>query len=73
MRNNDGKWSAKIQPGQSFEVEAIFDPMAHGPNAVGVIQRSVVLLTSDSNQPTMELKVGGEVLYEDDFNQKHSS
>ncbi len=60
-------WSAEIKPGETFEVGAVFDPMAHGPEAVGVIQRSVVLMTSDPNQPTLELKVGGEVLYEDEF------
>lgn len=71
MHNNDGQWSAEIEPGESFEVEAIFDPMAHGPDAVGVIQRSVILLSSDPNQPTLELKVGGEVLYEEEFEKQN--
>lgn len=67
MHNKDGEWSAEIRTGESFEVEAIFDPLAHGPDGVGVIQRSVILLTSDPNLPTLELKVGGEVLYEEEF------
>jgi rhodanese-related sulfurtransferase len=73
MHNNPVDWSAEIEPGVSFEVEATFDPMAHGPDAIGVIQRSVTLATSDSDQPNLELKVGGEVLYEEDFNDRNAS
>ncbi len=71
MHNNPTDWSAEIKPGENFEVEATFDPMAHGPDAVGVIQRSVTLATSDPDQANLELKVGGEVLYEEDFNNKN--
>ncbi len=71
MHNNPTDWSAEIKPGENFEVEATFDPMAHGPDAVGVIQRSVTLATSDPDQPNFELKVGGEVLYEEDYEKKN--
>jgi rhodanese-related sulfurtransferase len=71
MHNNPTGWSAEIKPGENFEVEAIYDPMAHGPDAVGIIQRSITLATSDPDQSTLELKVGGEVLYEEDYEKKN--
>ena len=35
--------SVQIEPGQTAEVEAVFDPAAHGPAGVGVIERQVTL------------------------------
>ena len=71
MHNNPTNWSAEIKPGENFEVEAIFDPMAHGPDATGVIQRSITLSTSDPDQSSLELKAGGEVFYEEDYKKKN--
>lgn len=34
--------SAVIAPGESAEIEAIFDPAAHGPAGVGKIERTVI-------------------------------
>ncbi len=36
----------KVVPGQTIEVEAIFDPAAHGPSGLGEINRAVILETS---------------------------
>lgn len=36
-----------IEPGQEVQIEAVFDPAAHGPAGVGPIERKVVLETSD--------------------------
>jgi hypothetical protein len=71
MHNNTTTWGAEIKPGETFELEAVFDPMAHGPNATGPISRSVFLMTSDPNMPKQELKVKGNVLSEDDYNAEH--
>ena len=35
-----------IPAGKEFQVEAVFDPAAHGPAGVGLIERSVTLETS---------------------------
>lgn len=71
MHNNPTHWSGEVKPGEDFEVNVVFDPMAHGPDATGPIQRSVQLLTSDPGQPITELKVSGLVLSKEDFNAKN--
>jgi len=36
-----------IEPGETAQVEVVFDPAAHGPAGVGPIEREVTLETSD--------------------------
>jgi len=67
MHNNPTGWATKVQPGETFEVEVLFDPMAHGPNATGPIQRDIMLFTSEKNNPVMKLKVSGNVLSEQEY------
>jgi hypothetical protein len=57
-------WSYEVQPGEEFEVEVIFDPMAHGPDAVGLIKRDVNLTTSDKD---IHMTVSANVLYDDEY------
>lgn len=38
-----------VRAGESIEIEAVFDPNAHGPAGVGLIER-VITLTSDSGE-----------------------
>ncbi|MDH5597209.1 MAG: DUF1573 domain-containing protein [Candidatus Peregrinibacteria bacterium] len=73
MHNNSGLWTGEVAPGESFMVNVVFDPMAHGPDAVGPIQRSIRLMTSAQNAPVLELTAGGNVLYEEEFNEKNES
>lgn len=40
-----------IQPGEEFELIAKFDPMAHGPDAIGPIQRTVFIKTNADKEP----------------------
>ena len=58
-------WDAVVASGDEFEVNVVFDPMAHGLSATGPISRSVMLSTSDGD---FELNVQGDVLSEEDFN-----
>jgi rhodanese-related sulfurtransferase len=62
-------WNQAIEPGESFDVYVAFDPMAHGPDAVGPISRSVFIQTSATNLEggEIEIKVSGNVLYASDF------
>ncbi|MFA6097309.1 MAG: DUF1573 domain-containing protein [Candidatus Paceibacterota bacterium] len=39
-------WSEKIAPGQSAVLEAVFDPLAHGPDAVGPITRVINIISN---------------------------
>lgn len=61
MHSRSG-WSVTIEPGQTADVEVVFDPMAHGPDAVGPITRFVSFETNDLNNQKVELKVSGEVI-----------
>lgn len=45
--------SVSLQPGQTAEVEAVFDPAAHGSAGVGEIKRSVFVNTQGN--PNFEL------------------
>lgn len=40
-----------IQPGEEFELTAEFDPMAHGPDAIGPIQRTIFIKTNAEKEP----------------------
>jgi hypothetical protein len=51
-----GEANISIAPGASVKLRAVFDPAAHGPAGVGVIQRSIYLETSSAKSPRLELK-----------------
>ena len=62
------EWEYVVKPGEEFELEVIFDPMAHGPNAVGPIQRSVRIFSSDE---TVAVSVAANVIYADEYDEKY--
>jgi len=45
-----------VAPGENITVTATFDPAAHGPSGVGLIQRSVYLETDSNVTPKIELR-----------------
>lgn len=47
--------NVEIRPGEKIQVEAIFNPAAHGPSGVGLAQRTVYLETNSSKTPKVEL------------------
>lgn len=53
MSGHGGDISAEvsISQGQGFELIVEFDPLAHGPDAVGPIQRVVYIKTNASKEP----------------------
>lgn len=73
MHSSLGSWSKKVPAGESFDMEVVFDPMAHGPNATGPISRTVMLITSASNSPVMDLKLKGDVLSKEDYEEKYQN
>ena len=54
--------SAVIKPGEKKEVTVIFDPLAHGPEAVGPITRVVSIKTNSAATPMVEFKIAGNVV-----------
>lgn len=83
MHNNPTDWAYAVKPGEDFSVKVVFDPMAHGPDATGPIQRSVFLVTSSkadgeiaqtSPKGTVtEIKVKGDVLSKADYDTKYNN
>jgi hypothetical protein len=86
MHNNVKKWDGIVPAGEEFTVRTVFDPMAHGPEATGAIQRSVFLMTSadpddvlTTGHPTeefrsvVELNVEGEVYSEEEYQERQRS
>ena len=75
-------WGGTVKPGEEFSVTATFDPMAHGPDAVGPITRSVYIYTSsvangeyakldpESGNMTTEVTAAGNVLHKIDYEKK---
>jgi archaellum component FlaG (FlaF/FlaG flagellin family) len=42
-----------VEPGQSTQLEVIYDPAFHGPNGIGAITRQVTLETNDLSSPQL--------------------
>ncbi len=51
------KTNIEIGAGESVTVNAVFDPAAHGPAAVGLAQRSIYIETNSSTLPKVELSL----------------
>lgn len=68
--HENSEWAYALKPGEEFDVEIIFDPMAHGPDAVGPIQREITLFSSSKNGDLI-LKLSANVLSEEEFNTKY--
>ena len=51
----------EVPPGETVEIEAVYDPNAHGPAGVGPIARSIFVETNSSTNPKLELKFKGVV------------
>lgn len=45
----------KVGVGEIIKVDAIFDPNAHGPSGVGLMERSIYVETNSSESPQLEL------------------
>ena len=50
-----------IKPGETAEVEAVFDPAAHGPAGVGKVRRVVYVETDSSEAPEIQLSFEANV------------
>ncbi len=50
-----------IQPGESFQVEVIYNPAAHGPAGTGPVNRTVYIETNSTRMPVIELNLSAMV------------
>jgi len=50
------KFNDPLQPNQEAEVEVVFDPNAHGPAAVGTIERTVTVEGQDGKLAELNIK-----------------
>lgn len=55
-------WKGVIEPNQVADIRVVFDPLFHGPQALGPITRLVSFNTNVSNRSTVELKLTGNVV-----------
>jgi len=55
------KINLEIKPGETAEVEAVYDPAAHGPAGVGKVRRVVYVETDSSETPEIQLSFEANV------------
>ncbi len=54
--------SVMIPPGGEETVKATYDPLAHGPNGVGPVTRTITLETNSTETPKIELRFSANVI-----------
>ena len=52
----------EVPSGEEVEVEAIFNPNAHGPSGTGPIERSIYIETNSKTKPKVEISFSGMVI-----------
>lgn len=52
----------QIAGGETIEIEAIFDPAAHGPEGIGLVKRIVYIETDLKSNPNFQLAIEAEVI-----------
>lgn len=55
-------WSQKIAPGQSGDLEVIFDPAFHGPQGIGPTVRIVSISSNDPQNKTVKVQLIANVI-----------
>lgn len=54
-------WKGKVKPGDEAKIIVDFDPLYHGPQAIGPIERLISFNTNDPENSSVELKLNGNV------------
>lgn len=65
MHGSDVK-SVVIPAGGEEKVKATYDPLAHGPNGVGPITRTLTLKTNSNVTPQIELRISANVVKDEE-------
>lgn len=56
------KINQTLAPGEEATLTAIFDPLAHGPNATGPVMREIILKTNSTQTPEISFRFLGNVV-----------
>lgn len=59
---SSGRMSMVVAAGETVDMIATFDPMAHGPNALGPIMRDVIIQTNSKTTPELRFSFRGVVV-----------
>lgn len=59
---SSGRMDMTIESGEEAILAATFDPMAHGPSALGPIQREIVIKTNSKTTPEVRFSFWGTVI-----------
>uniref|UniRef100_A0A831YSY1 DUF1573 domain-containing protein n=1 Tax=candidate division WWE3 bacterium TaxID=2053526 RepID=A0A831YSY1_UNCKA len=60
--HSNSSWVGKVAPGETATLSVIFDPLFHGPEAVGPMERFIAVETNDPQNARMEFKLSGNVI-----------
>lgn len=55
-------WIGEVPPGGKAVLDVIFDPLFHGPEAIGPVERLIMVRTNDAQNPLLEFKLTGNVV-----------
>ena len=55
-------WQETVKAGGEGELELIFDPLAHGPEAIGPIERFIRITSNDSQNKDLDIKFSANVV-----------
>jgi len=54
--------TVSLEPKESKTLTAIYDPLAHGPDAVGQVTRQLFLKTNSTETPELEIKISANIV-----------
>lgn len=60
--SNPAFWSEEIKPGETGQLEVIYDPAAHGPEGTGSVVRAIYLATNDPEKTKAEILFSANVI-----------
>lgn len=55
-------WVGEVAPGETAELEVVFDPAFHGPQGVGDITRMITVKTNAQSQPEVSFNLTAKVV-----------
>ena len=56
------KYVHEIAPGETAQLEVVFNPAFHGPSGVGPITRQVTMQTNNPQEPILSFEVAADVV-----------
>lgn len=60
--HTESNYVVRIAPGENAKLTVTFDPLYHGPDALGPITRTVTMATNDLANPTLGFFLTGNVI-----------